>query len=521
VQYDETTGTTLPLSGSWLTWFPTNHADRALLNLADMAGGAAYLVEVSEGTQVTLNLQGRPLALPHEWQPGAHHFVGLPVYSSAVSFSTFFAAAGANIIVDYRNGGEVYTVTSSGAHQRVFTPATTTIRPGTAYWIKAQQYCTYGGPISVKLESPLGWMDFGRQLTPQYVEIRNATATARGVKLAHVASGTPPAGTPALAGLTPLKFAVVTGVSEAEGRVYQSLPASWTTQLEAGASVRLAFLPDAAALGIGNTNAAFQSVIEVTDDVGVSGVVRQRFGVRAMARSGSAAESRGLWVGEASVTDVGRLEMPGLYGLPTTPRPVARPFTFRLLAHVDGSGAARLLQRVFIGTRPDATNGGVITDLLATEARVSAYKAQYAGAKVFRLSSANLPFMAPLPLTNGMFGVPAQTVRGVVNVTNKDPVNPFLHSFAPLHDNVEQRAEDLIPYEDDVEVFSVRRTIDLVFQGPDQVNPEPRWGETVCGGVYRESIYGLGGPLDASNRVIKVEGRFVMQRASPVATLLQ
>jgi hypothetical protein len=303
--------------------------------------------------------------------------------------------------------------------------------------------------------------------------------------------------------------------------VWQTFPAAWTTQLTAGASVRIALLPDAVSLAVGNANTAFQSIVEVTDDVSVAGAVRQRFGVRAMARLGSAQESRGLWVGEVSITDVGRLRMPGVFGIPQTPRPVARPFTFRLLAHEDSNGVARLLQRVFIGTHSDPTNGGIVTDLFATEAPLSAYRTQYPGAKVFRLSSANFPFMPPVLLTNGAFGVANQAVMGGVDVTRDDPANPFLHAYAPLHDNKERRAEDDVPYGSDIEVFSVRRDIEMIFQGPDAVNPEPRWGETVVGGVYREKIYGLGGPLDVTNRMITAEGRFVLQRASSVATLLQ
>lgn len=519
VQYDETTGAILPQSGSWLTWFPTNSTNRALLNLAEVSGAAAYLIEVSSGGSTALNLQGHPLALSYEWQPGSHHFVGMPVYSPAVSFTTFFAAAGNKILVDYQAGGEIYTVTSSGASQRIFTPNTTTLAPGTAYWIKAQQHSTYGGPIEVKLESPAGWIDFGRRLVPQYVEVRNVTAATRGVKLAILPSGAAPAGTLPLAGPVPLKYALISGSSEAQGRVWQPLPATWTTQLTAGASVRLALLPDAVALAVGNTNTAFQSIVEVTDDVSAAGVVRQRFGVRAMARLGSALESRGLWVGEVNITDVGRLRMPGVFGIPQTPRPVARPFTFRLLAHVDSNGVARLLQRVFVGTRPDAVNGGVITDLFASETQLSNYRTQNPSAKVFRLSSANFPFMSPTVLSNGAFGVANQAVMGGVQVGRNDPVNPFLHAFAPLHDNKERRAEDDVPYTDDIEVFTVRRDIEMIFQGPDAVNPEPRWGETVIGGVYREKIYGLGGPLDETNRMITAEGRFVLQRASPVATL--
>jgi hypothetical protein len=99
VLYDEVTGATIPQSGSWLTWFPPNHADRPLLNLTEFQSGA-YLIEVSSGPQVSLSLQGRPLVLSYAWQPGSHHFLGLPVYGPAVSFSTFFAAASNDIRID-------------------------------------------------------------------------------------------------------------------------------------------------------------------------------------------------------------------------------------------------------------------------------------------------------------------------------------------------------------------------------------------------------------------------------------
>src|SRR5690348_241213 len=57
-QFDQTTGTTLPQTGSWLTWYPPAHPDRFLMSLVEAAGNAAYLVEVSDGAAVTLNLVG-------------------------------------------------------------------------------------------------------------------------------------------------------------------------------------------------------------------------------------------------------------------------------------------------------------------------------------------------------------------------------------------------------------------------------------------------------------------------------
>ena len=140
------------------------------------------------------------------------------------------------------------------------------IVPGQAYWIKASSYSKYAGPIGVTLDAPTGWVDFGRRLVPQYLELRNDTTAPRTVKLAHLASGTPAAGTPPLAGLVPLKYALITGLANAQGRVWQDLPSLWSTQLLAGTSVRLALLPNALLLVNANTNAAYQSILEVTDD---------------------------------------------------------------------------------------------------------------------------------------------------------------------------------------------------------------------------------------------------------------
>lgn len=86
---------------------------------------------------------------------------------------------------------------------------------------------------------------------------------------------------------------------------------------------------------------------------------------------------------------------------------------------------------------------------------------------------------------------------------------------------METRADMDVPHEDDIEVFSVDRHIELLFQPPDENNPDPRWGISACGGIYREEIFGLGGPLDASNRVIKVEGEFRFERAIASGVLMQ
>jgi len=520
LQYDEAAGTALPSGGSWLTWFPSNHVNRTLLDMGQAVGGAAYLIQVSAGVPMVFTVGGHPMALTYTWDAGVDHFVGLPAMPTPpVSFTTFFAAATNEIPVDFHRGGEVYRVRSDGSHERIYQPSLATLLAGRAYWIRAAERSEYAGPIAVKVEGPRGWIDFGNRLVPQYLNIVNVSAVPRGVRIVHAASGSPPAGAQAVAGPVPLRFAVARPLELVVGRTYQTFPATWTTQLQAGASVRLALLPSASQIALGAANTSFQSVLEISDDASGLQTVMQRVGVRVEARSGSVADARGLWVGAASVTDVSRVKMLAVTITNEAPIAVARPFGLRLLVHVDAQGTARLLQRALVGTRTDAVTGAIMTDLLSDESQAAAYRVAHPGAKLFRVSSAAFPFMDPLPLSGGTFGVPNQALRGDVEMGRDDPVNPFRHTYSPMHDNQERRAETNVPYDEDVEVFSVRREVQLLFQPPDESNPDPRWGASVCGGIYREDIYGLGGPLDASNRVVQVKGVFRLERAVPAAAL--
>ena len=515
VQYDETAGAVLPDGGSWLTWFPTNHPDRSLLDLDHLVGGAAYLIEVEPGDSISMGVTGRPIVTHHRWKGGVFHFAGLPVPSSPLaSFTDFFSPAQSTIPVRPGRGGEIYQVQPDGSHQQILRPTLTKIEPGRPYWIKAALPTDYTGPISVSYPWPSGYIDFGNRLTPQYVEIRNETDEPRTIRIQHDPSGPPPPGAEPIAGQVPLRFAVVQPTEKMLGRIYEDLPPAWTNEVPAGESIRLAFLPEATQLTSADTNSTFQSILTITDDVSDQGTIEQRFGVRVASRSGDVADSKGLWVGTATITDVARVQMAGLRpGTPVSPIPVHRPFTFRLIVHVDTNGTPHLVQRVLVGTRRDVTTDDIVTDLLADESNVPTYRAEYPDTKIFRVSSANFPFMDPVELTGGDFAVPNKIIRGIVSMPWDDPVNPFLHASAPLHDNQDRRAGKNEPHDGDVEVFSVDRHIELLFQPPDENSPDPTWGISSCGGIYREELYGLGGLVSESNRVVKVEGTFRLERA--------
>jgi hypothetical protein len=523
VYYDETAGSTVPQGGSWRAWFPPSSPNRPLLDMVDLEPNRAYLFELSAGPQISAVVTGRPVSVENRWIGGIYHFVGLPAATSAPpDFLTFFSPAAPAIPALFQEGGEFYRVRPDGTHERIFQPALTALRPGAAYWVKAALSTEYAGPLGVDVESPHGWLDFGDRLVPQYIEIRNATDAPRTVRLRHLASAAAPAGEAPVAGLVPLRYAVVTPEEGLVGRAYSNLPVTWTNTIPPGDTIRLAFLPDAAQLVSGIAGSAFQSVLAIADDVAGASTVDQRIGVCAMARPATATAAPGLWVGEASITKVSRVQMLGvLMAVPSYPIPTARPFSFRLIAHVDSNGTARVLQRALIATRKDGATGEILTDLLADESLVPAYRSAHADAKVFRVSSANFPFMSPVALAGGTFGVPLNTLYGAIDIGRQDPVNPFLHAYAPLHDNLEQRAESQVPYPEDVEVYSIRRDLELLFQAQDEASPDPTWGVSACGGIYRENIYGLGGRVNESNRVIKVEGTFRLERAVDVGALIQ
>ena len=215
-------------------------------------GGAAYLIQVSAGPPTPLTVTGHPIALTYTWDAGVDHFVGLPAMPNPpVSFTTFFAAATNEIPVDFHRGGEVYRVRSDGSHERIYQPSLATLPAGRAYWIRAAERSKYAGAIAVEVEGPREWIDFGRRLVPQYLNIANVSAVPRGVRIFHAGSETPPAGSQAVAGPVPLRFAVARPLELVMGRTYRPFPATWTTQLQAGASVRLALLPSAAQIALG------------------------------------------------------------------------------------------------------------------------------------------------------------------------------------------------------------------------------------------------------------------------------
>jgi hypothetical protein len=234
-----------------------------------------------------------------------------------------------------------------------------------------------------------------------------------------------------------------------------------------------------------------------------------------------AADYSGLWVGTAVIE---KLNRPGPDSSPwdtVTLQAAANPFPFRLLVHVDATGQAQLLQRVLTVWNP---HGDVVTNtvtgqvqtnghyvLLRDESQVAAYRTDNPDARVQRISSVNLPLMDPLPL-NGRFGGTNQ-LSGAVTNRYDDPVNPFVHVFAPLHDNREVRNGVTTPLPDGEESWTFIRNLNLRFAAEDPDHAQnPAWGAREVGGEFRETIEGLFRPIN-------LQGQFRLQKLSSIARL--
>lgn len=231
----------------------------------------------------------------------------------------------------------------------------------------------------------------------------------------------------------------------------------------------------------------------------------------------------GLWVGDVVVQRINRPGPDSAAWDTTTNLPAANPFGFRVIIHVDATNQARLVQRVLLTYRRDGTlatnaiTGQVMTNgtyaLLSDESLVPEVKKLDPEAEVTRISSVNFPVVAPVALT-GQLGI-GGTLSGTVMIPYDDPSNPFVHAFAPQHDNFKVQNGAKIKLPAGVESFDITRNLTFQFAAQDPSNPtNPKWGIDENGGDFSETIYGL-------YRPIQVQGWFRLQRLTTIGQLAE
>lgn len=503
VQFVEDPGNLNPRQPDWLAWFPPEHPNAFLTDLFAVMAGDCYLVQVGGGARQTLLLEGRREVRRHAWVPDSFNFVGFHVApQSPPTFKSFFAGDKALA------GQTIYRTGADGKNRQVLKPETETLRRGEAYWVYCKGPSDYAGPLKVEFPLREGLV-YGELLREQSLKLTNDSDVARKVTVRLLPSDRPDksgdSGLPALGGGVALSYYSLISWAKLEEPLTFDMPPGRLQEIQL--AVRRRDMSQS-----GDPGALYESVLEVSDDKGML--------YRIPVSSKGAVGYGGLWVGTVSLNAVSEA---GNSFDPVTTKPVAQPFNFRIIVHVDGNGAARLLQHVSLmqvqakyGPSPDdpavqveteparyvvLSNDSLIPDYQGVSMRDGQMVGRRISAPAFSLSSPAL-----------LAGQINDELKGTLQVGYQDPLNPFVHKFHPDHNNLDERHEQQLPEGMESYTFSRALTLDFAEQDPEALGL-PEWGYEVIGGAYSEKLSGV------HVRDIYMSGTFRLTRVLDVPVL--
>lgn len=509
-------------SGSqWAAWKRSGGGSSVLQRLV---GNAAYLVY---STQVyTWSVQGVPVRPRYQWTTSGLNFLGFPTPPTGPpSFEAFLAN-----VPELQENHEIYRYPGGplgpSNPARIFAHRTTPVRRGEAFWIRSGTvFNRYFGPFELVSAGSDG-IDFSDQLSVYSLRLRNLTAEALTVTLALVASETPPAGQPTIAGVPPMLVRGdlnTTDLTHGYATLPVGTPVSWVLagKGQPGSEIEVVLGLDRSAITAA-PGALLAGLLRFTDSLGHSQVD--------LPVSATVASSSGLWVGGAAVTQVGQylksyqrdadnapvVDGDGRYvvtGINTDLGSVPRFLPLRLIVHNPASGGAVLLQRVFTGVDAGqnfvvATHESVLNRNYLAEAR--------------RISAVHLPWSEENTgwTFDGNLGDAPVVSTTVTTEFADQAANPFLHTYHPDHDNLDARFENRLPQGS--ESYTIERNVTLELTPPtDDFGSRTAAGRTI-GGNYLETIRVLGlaragGTIDT--RQFEVRGAFTLNRIADVPSL--
>jgi hypothetical protein len=544
-QFVQDVNTLVPKQPEWLTFFPAGHTNRTLQSLFDIQGGRPLLIKLGGASSVTWVVTGKPVLPKGDWIPDAQNLVGFHVSDTTPpTFANYLRSSAAHA------GKQILALNAAGKWSVIVDTTTTTIQRGKAYWVQTVGASSFMGPLYVEPDLNAG-LDFGTFAEERRILLRNdgtnvtRTFTIRSLpSLARPGNATNSALNAGTVVLSYWNFAVTNATNVTVS--WKPFDAPMNLSLPAGgqATLRLAVRRrDFALSGFpAAANAAYQSVLEVTDGAGSRVLVpvaaqKASAGVGLRGSKDSSVSIRaGLWVGVVSMTNVSWVGAPSIniiqanpafdFGDRTKVRPTASEFQFRILLHVDGGGAVRLLQRVMeVWTNgtwvADAQNPGLKLPgtpgsfRLFTDEKVAA---QYMGAALRdgqpvarRLSTPIYAIREPVLMAQaGEFGV--GTISCALTNGYDDALNPFKHQYHPDHDNYKPGYRDKFPA--GVESYDILRAVRLEFSSTNMFGATAAgWLDNQLGGFYYETVTGI------HREPIHVKGTFLLRRVSTVSTL--
>jgi hypothetical protein len=288
-----------PISGS--DWAPWTRASGPV-NAFSLRANAAYLVRNAGPTDYTWSIKGKPVPPSVRWTASGLNFIGFPTRpDSPPNFANFlsFAPAWNNFVLFQYPGGEA--ANASPATAPLVSLNTTPVTRGQAVWIKKQDNSDnrYFGPFEWSLQDFRGVV-FSETLGSYAFRLRNTLPRSNSVSITLIASEISPTGvvspTPPLLlrttlDTTTLRYAY-TNLPINQARTFQLTPKG-----QPGSEYEIVLGLDRANM-VGAPGTPFAGILRLQDTT--LGHLQVDLPVTA-----TQASTEGLWVGEASITQVG------------------------------------------------------------------------------------------------------------------------------------------------------------------------------------------------------------------------
>lgn len=273
-----------------------------------LIGNRAYLVRNRTGSDYVWTVKGRPVAPAYQWTTTGLNFLGFPTPASAApNFATYLAPApGLDLSKSLQNfahifrypGGELGA--TNPAEVVSITATATPVTRGQAFWVRGSSnyYNRYYGPVEVSLQSGAG-IEYQDTLGTYGMRLKNLTSTNQTVRLSLVNSEAAPDGQLKVTGAPQLlvrgnlnsttlayDFAVLTNQQFALPPYGQS-----GSEIQVVLGLNRSVMTAAA-------GSLYAGVLRITDGGGLEQVD--------VPVSATVPDASGLWVGQASISQVGQ-----------------------------------------------------------------------------------------------------------------------------------------------------------------------------------------------------------------------
>ena len=494
IQFSDNPSTPTTTSDEWTVWKRNDASEQVLQRLV---ANSAYLLNNSSTTSTSVAIKQLVQAPANTWLISGSNFMGFPSGGTSSSWpviNTYFASFINGSSTGLPSGAKIYKYVGgplNSTNPLQVSATSERLDPDKAYWFNLATVSNFTGALAYELPGS-GGLAFGRTHSSLTIGVTNRSTSNLTLTVSLDASESAPAGQTAVSGSVPLTkraFNSITNTYDESAVPATGSSPAYTVTVPGSGRANLEFGVNRASLSA-NSSSFYASILRIKDSAGLTDV---RIPV-----SAQPATSAGLWIAQIKVSNVVSTQ-------PNSGSTTSRPFQVNLLVHMDSAGTPRLLRQAYLGRL--VTTGNPL-GVAISESRVLG--ASYSDVKPTRYYVPIMPAGSSAVSGTGSFATGSSAAWTITHSYN-DPVNPFVHTYHPDHDNLDARFS---PLSAGKESYTVVRNCTFAFtDSPPDGSSVSGWGTTILGGNYTETLAGL------HKNTLTVSGTFAMRRISEIADI--